>query len=63
MEFIFRQATGTIVSMTLHGLPQEKGGPRAVKLTLTSEAAFPADFFTHTAHHETDREIIHESAQ
>lgn len=62
MEFIFRQATGTIVSMTLHGLPQEKGGPRAVKLTLTSEAAFPADFFTHAAHHETDREIIHEDA-
>lgn len=62
MEFMFRQATGTIVSMTLHGLPEEKGGPRAVQLTLTSEAAFSADFFTHAAHHETDREIIHESA-
>ena len=62
MEFIFRQATGTIVSMTLHGLPQEKGGPRAVRLTLTSEAALPADFFTHAAHHEPDRKIIHESA-
>lgn len=62
MEFTFRQATGTIVSMTLHGLPEEKGGPRAVRLTLTSEAAFSADFFTHAAHHETDREIIHESA-
>lgn len=62
MEFIFRQATGTIVSMTLHGLPQEKGGPRSVRLTLASESALPADFFTHAAHHETDREIIHESA-
>lgn len=62
MEFTFRRATGTIVSMTLHGLPQEKGGPRAVRLTLTSEAAFPADFFTHQAHHESDREVINESA-
>lgn len=62
MEFTFRKATGTIVSMTLHGLPQEKGGPRAVMLTLTSESAFPADFFTHQAHHEADREIIHEPA-
>ena len=62
IEFIFRQATGTIVGMNLHGLPQEKGGPRAVRLTLVSEADLPADFFTHTAHHEPDREIIHESA-
>ncbi len=62
MEFTFRQATGTIVSMMLHGLPQEKGGPRAVRLTLASEAALPADFFTHAAHHELDREIIHEAA-
>lgn len=61
MEFTFRKATSTIVSMTLHGLPQEKGGPRAVRLTLTSEAALSADFFTHEAHHETDREVIHEN--
>lgn len=62
MEFTFRKATGAVVSMTLQGLPEEKGGPRVVRLTLTSEAPFPADFFTHQAHHEAGRKIIHESA-
>ncbi|MFM7603757.1 MAG: hypothetical protein ACKO8Z_00990 [Prosthecobacter sp.] len=62
MEFQFRQDTGMVVEMELHGLPEEKGGPRAVSLELTSETVFPGDFFTHQAHHEPDREVINESA-
>lgn len=62
MEFLFRRGSGTVVQMDLHGLPQEKGGPRDMRLTLTSEATLPAQFFTHDAHHEPDREVIHEPA-
>lgn len=58
MEFVIRKDTGTIVKMELRGLPQEKGGPRAVVLTLTSESGLSEDFFTHQAHHEADREVI-----
>lgn len=58
MEFLFRKDTGTVVKMELYGLPEEKGGPRAVSLTLSSESAFPANFFTHTAHHEADRPVL-----
>lgn len=63
MEFLFRKDTGMVVKMELHGLPEEKGGPRAVSLTLTGESALPADFFSHTAHHELGREVIDESAE
>lgn len=63
MEFFFRKDTGTVVKMELHGLPEEKGGPRAVSLTLSSETALPANYFTHHAHHEPEREVIDEPAQ
>ena len=63
MEFLFRKETGKVVKMELHGLPEEKGGPRAVILTLSSETTFPSDFFTHHAHHEPEREVIVEPAQ
>lgn len=63
MEFLFRRDSGTVVKMELHGLPEEKGGPRAVSLTLSSETAFPSDFFSHHAHHEPEREVIVEPAQ
>ena len=62
MEFLFNKGTGTVVWMELHGLPRERGGPRAVRLTLTSESAFPADFFTHDAHHDPRRQVIREPA-
>lgn len=62
LEFRFRRDTGTMVQMELHGLPQEKGGPRAVRLTLTSEAPLAADFFSHHAHHPSGREVINEPA-
>ena len=62
MEFFSRKDTGTGVKMELHGLPEEKGGPRAVSLTLSSESPLPADFFAHQALHEPEREVIDESA-
>lgn len=62
LAFLFRRDTGTVVQMELHGLPQEKGGPRAVRLTLTSEIPLPADFFSHQAHHAPGREVINEPA-
>ncbi len=62
MEFLFRKETGKVVKMELHGLPEEKGGPRAVSLTLSSETTFPSDFFSHNAHHEPEREVISEPA-
>ena len=62
IEFLFHKETGKVVKMELRDLPEEKGGPRAVSLTLSSESAFPADFFSHHAHHEPEREVISEPA-
>jgi hypothetical protein len=62
MEFIFRKDSGIVVKMELRGLPREKGGPRAVALTLTGESSLPSDFFNHAAHHELEREVIVEPA-
>jgi hypothetical protein len=62
MIFTYRPGTGLIVRMQLLGLPRGDGGPRSLELTLTSESPLPADFFSHTAHHEADRQVIDESA-
>lgn len=62
MTFAYRPETGVIVRMHLLGLPREEGGPRSIELHLTSESPLPADFFSHTAHHEAERQIIDESA-
>jgi hypothetical protein len=62
MSFAYRPETGMIMRMQLLGLPREEGGPKSLELTLTSESPLPADFFSHTAHHEPEREVIDESA-
>lgn len=62
MSFAYRPETGVIMRMQLLGLPREEGGPRSLELTLTSESPLPADFFSHTAHHEAGRQVIDESA-
>jgi hypothetical protein len=62
MTFLFRKDTGIVMRMELHGLPQERGGPRAVRLTLASESPLPPDFFTHEAHHEPGRPVVVEPA-
>jgi hypothetical protein len=62
MSFAYRPETGVIMRMQLLGLPREEGGPRSLELLLTSESPLPADFFSHTAHHEPGRQVIDESA-
>lgn len=57
MDFTFRRASGVIVALELRGLPRAKGGPETLHLALTGEAPLPADFFTHTPHHEPDRRV------
>jgi hypothetical protein len=61
MEFTYRRNSGVIVELILQGLPRAKGGPEALRLTLTSEAPLPEKFFTHHAHHEPSRSIRDES--
>ncbi len=61
MDFTFHRDTGVIIAMELRGLPRAKGGPEALRFTLTSESALPADFFTHTPHHEPSRRVLDES--
>lgn len=61
MDFTFHRDSGVIVALELRGLPRAKGGPEALRLTLTSEATLPADFFTHTSHHEPGRRVQDES--
>ena len=49
--------TGAIHRMLMDNLPRGKGGPRSVMIQLKNESEFPADFFSHTAHHEPGRQI------
>lgn len=56
----FDEKTSTIQGIDLIGLPQARGGPSALRLTLTSNAKLPADFFSHTSHHEPDRRVLYE---
>jgi hypothetical protein len=62
MIFAYRPETGVIMRMQLLGLPREEGGPRSLELKLTSESPLPANFFSHNAHHEPEREVISEPA-
>lgn len=61
IDIIFRRDSGIIVSLELRGLPRAKGGPEALRLKLISESALPADYFTHTPHHDVDQRIQDES--
>ena len=53
----FDEKTGTIREMNLIGLPVGRGGPSELRLTLISEAPFPAGFFGHAHHHESGRRV------
>jgi hypothetical protein len=59
----FEENSGTIQTIDLHGLPLARGGPTALRLTLTSQDTFPSGFFQHTAHHEPGRPIEMEPAR
>ena len=53
----YEDKTATIRSIELYGLPQARGGPSALRLTLISQTPFPAGYFEHTAHHELGRRV------
>ena len=57
VEIWFDPNSGTILKLELYGLPQARGGPRAIRLSLTDQLDLGADFFSHAAHHEDGREI------
>lgn len=52
--------SGTIHRMLLERLPQARGGPRNVLLELTDERDLGPEYFEHTSHHDTNREVIEE---
>jgi hypothetical protein len=57
VEIWFDPDSGTIQKLELYGLPKGRGGPRAIRLTLTDQHDLGADFFSHAAHHEAGRTI------
>ncbi len=61
-RIVFDGKTNVIHSIDLIGLPQERGGPSALRLTLVAEKSFPPGFFSHDAHHESGRRIEMEPA-
>jgi len=58
VEIEFDPETAVIRSMRLDHLPQARGGPRAVEFTLEDESPREASFFTHPAHHGSERQVI-----
>lgn len=50
--------SGVVQRMVFDRLPQAKGGPRSVELTLESSDALPDDFFSHAAHHDAQRRVL-----
>lgn len=58
VEIEFDPETAVIRSMRLDHLPQARGGPRAVEFTLEDESPHEASFFTHPAHHGSERQVI-----
>lgn len=58
----FDAKTNVIHSIDLIGLPQGRGGPSALRLTLVAETTFPIGFFTHDSHHEPERRVEMEPA-
>lgn len=52
--------TGLIHAMVLERLPQARGGPRSVELTLVESSDLGPGFFSHAAHHEASRDVVEE---
>lgn len=52
--------SGTIYKMLLNRLPQARGGPRSVLLTLTEKHDLGPSYFEHKSHHSPNREVIEE---
>lgn len=56
-RIVFDEKTNVIHSIDLIGLPRERGGPSALRLSLITETTFPPGFFSHESHHETGRRV------
>ena len=61
IETWFNPEFGALHRLDLAGLPQQRGGPSAVRIELLEERDLGSDFFSHTSHHGPDREVIEES--
>ena len=57
VEIWFDPDSRTILKLELYGLPRGRGGPRAIRLSLSDQRDLGADFFSHAAHHEAGRPI------
>jgi hypothetical protein len=53
-------ATGTIQRMLMERLPRSRGGPRNVLLERIPHRALAPDFFEHTSHYDSSREVLYE---
>ena len=58
IELWFDPASGLLERMILRQLPRANGGPRDISVVLESTNPLPADFFTHTHHHEPGRPVL-----
>lgn len=50
--------SGVIQRMQLSRLPRNQGGPRSVVLELVEQRELDDEFFQHSSHHSSDREVI-----
>lgn len=60
IEIEYDPDSGVIRSMRLGQLPQAKGGPRAVLFELVDQSEVPESYYSHNAHHDTDRTVLKE---
>ena len=60
IEIWFDKESGTIHELFLNKLGRYKPGPESILLELVDESPLPQDFFDHTTHHDSDREVIEE---
>ena len=57
-EIVYDPTSLVIGSMRLDGLPQARGGPRAVEFELLDEQALPPGYFSHTFHSDPAQPVI-----
>ena len=57
VEIWFDDDSGAIERLELYGLPQGRGGPKAIRLELIDQRDLGPGFFSHSAHHEEGRVI------
>lgn len=61
IEIDFDAETALVRAIRLENLPQAQGGPRAIEFELIDDAPLGADYFSHTAHHTSDRPVVREN--